>query len=73
MVFESHSFPPKFFDYAQIMQVLLYYFLFIIILGRRRKTKEQKLVQATESPDKATRRLGTERLGRSVGQRQKSR
>ena len=50
MVFESHSFPPDFFDCAQIMQVLLYYFLFIIILGRRRKTKEQKLVQATESP-----------------------
>jgi len=58
---------------AQIMQVLVHYFLFIIILGRRRKQKEQKLIQATEFPDKATHRLGTAKLGRSVGQGQKSR
>jgi len=51
----------------------VHYFLFIIILGRRRKQKEQKLVQATEFPDKATHRLGTEKLGRSVGRGQKAR
>jgi len=50
MVFESHSFPPDFFDCAQIMQVLVYYFLFIIILGRRRKTKRTKTHSSNRIP-----------------------